>query len=118
MHVGTRIRKGVPVLLGVVALVAAMSPLSSVGHFAKAATPHYLTLVDRQAPIWTRNFNPFLSTGTAAEWSKGGIYEPLMIFAQNPQASVYPWLATSYSWTNGNKTLLVNLRQNVLWSDG
>ena len=30
----------------------------------------------------------------------------------------YPWLATSWNWSNGNKTLTLALAKNVKWSDG
>jgi peptide/nickel transport system substrate-binding protein len=29
-----------------------------------------------------------------------------------------PWLARSWAWSNGNKTLTLNLAKNVKWSDG
>ena len=29
-----------------------------------------------------------------------------------------PWLARTWKWSNGNKTLTLNLAQNVKWSDG
>jgi peptide/nickel transport system substrate-binding protein len=30
----------------------------------------------------------------------------------------YPWLAQSWTWSNGNKTLTLNIRKGVKWSDG
>ncbi len=60
------------------------------------------------------NFNPFLWRGYAA---RGFIYETL--FYVNPyNGKITPWLAKSYEWRNGNKSLIVDLRENVEWSDG
>jgi hypothetical protein len=75
-------------------VLAALIPAYTTAHVARAATPHYLTIVDRFAPVWVRNFNAFLRNSTGSEWSWGGIYEPLYIFATNPKGSTYPWLAT------------------------
>ena len=30
----------------------------------------------------------------------------------------YPWLARSWKWSNGNKTLTLNIAKGVKWSDG
>jgi peptide/nickel transport system substrate-binding protein len=35
-----------------------------------------------------------------------------------PAAACVPWLAKSWAWTNGNKTLTLNLQKGVKWSDG
>jgi peptide/nickel transport system substrate-binding protein len=74
----------------------------------------------------TRVFNPFLPTtalnlagndvtGGAAS---GFIYEPLAQVDYVRSNYVIPWLATSWAWSNGNKTLTWNLRQGVKWTDG
>jgi peptide/nickel transport system substrate-binding protein len=49
-----------------------------------------------------------------------GIYEPLMIVNIPPATNgkIYPWLATSYAWSNGNKTLTFTISPGVKWSDG
>jgi peptide/nickel transport system substrate-binding protein len=102
------------VLLGSLVL----APQVAAQNHVQAATPHYITVVDRQgSAAWVRNFNPFLQ-GVSQEWSKSAVYEPLFIYAQNPAATVTPWLSTGYKWTNGNKSLVVSIRQGVKWSDG
>jgi peptide/nickel transport system substrate-binding protein len=45
------------------------------------------------------------------------IYEPLLQF-DTASTVVYPWLATSYSWSAAGKTLTFELRQGVKWSNG
>ena len=68
---------------------------------------------DHGNPLFTRNFNPFLSNGrTAARW----IYEPLIVV--NPlNGDRTPWLASS--WTQPDPaTIDMTIRSGVKWSDG
>ena len=74
----------------------------------------------------TRVFNPFLPTsalGLAGNDVTGGaaagfIYEPLVQVDYTRSNNVIPWLASSWTWSNGNKTLTWHLRHGVTWSDG
>jgi peptide/nickel transport system substrate-binding protein len=60
-------------------------------------------------------FNPFSTSPLGG--TNGLIYQPLYYFSTVSKDS-YPFLAMSYQWTNGNKTLEVTLRNGVKWSDG
>ncbi|MGH3301471.1 MAG: ABC transporter substrate-binding protein [Streptosporangiaceae bacterium] len=67
----------------------------------------------------TQDFNPYAPT--AAPYGMGAtglIYEPLIQFdlAQSPK--YYPWLATSYAWSNGYKTITFTIRSGVKWNNG
>ena len=75
-----------------------------------------LTVSVEQASAWTRNFNPLLVG--AARWpTRGGIFEPLLIW--NAAAGTWvPWLATAYRWSADHRTLTLTLRDGVTWSDG
>jgi peptide/nickel transport system substrate-binding protein len=67
----------------------------------------------------TQNFNPF--TPTAAPQGMGAtglIYEPLIQFDLAKAPVSYPWLATSYSWSNGDKSVTFTIRQGVKWNNG
>ena len=67
----------------------------------------------------TQSFNPFVPTG--APWGMGAtglIYEPLIQFNLAAPPKYYPWLATSYAWSNGGKTITFAIRQGVKWNDG
>lgn len=79
-----------------------------------------LTLAGNTGGPQPRNFNPYLPTsGLNALWGAAGmIYEPLAIQNDVDPSQQRPWLATSWAWTNDNKTLTLHLRQNVKWSDG
>src|SRR5437667_62606 len=79
------------------------------------------TLVMESSPesTITQAFNPFVPTG--APWGMGAtglIYEPLIQFNLAAPPKYYPWLATSYAWSNGGKTLTFAIRQGVKWNDG
>jgi peptide/nickel transport system substrate-binding protein len=67
----------------------------------------------------TQAFNPFVPT--EAIWGMGAtglIYEPLLQFDIAAPPKYYPWLATSYQWSNGGKTVTFTIRQGVKFSNG
>ncbi len=64
----------------------------------------------------TANFNQF--SPNAQDIARGGIYEPLFFFNTVKTGSVQPWLGTHYAWSNGGRTVTVQLRHGVTWSDG
>jgi peptide/nickel transport system substrate-binding protein len=67
----------------------------------------------------TQDFNPFAITQAAYGMGATGlIYEPLIQFNLVAPPQYYPWLATSYAWSNGGKTISFNIRQGVKWNDG
>jgi ABC-type transport system substrate-binding protein len=65
---------------------------------------------------FTNDFNPF--SPSVQDPANGMIYEPLLFFNTAKAGSVKPWLATSYSWSNGGKSITFQLRHGVTWSDG
>ena len=77
-----------------------------------------LTIATTAGPL-ARNFNPFLPTSVAlTDNVVSFIYEPLLQYNPFKPKAPMPWLATSWSWSNGEKTLTMNLRKGVKWSDG
>jgi peptide/nickel transport system substrate-binding protein len=67
----------------------------------------------------TQDFNPFAAT--AAPYGMGAtglIYEPLIQFDVAAPPKYYPWLATSYKWSNGGKAITFAIRPGVKWSNG
>src|SRR5437764_2918961 len=84
-------------------LVAAVLPMQFIpGRSAAAASAHpCLTMAGAGDTPFIRNFNPF---GASNDFTLGGIYEPLYIITAAGGGHTYPWLATSYTWRDGNKT--------------
>jgi peptide/nickel transport system substrate-binding protein len=102
-------------------LAACSSSSSTSSSSAGTGTSAGKTLVMESSPetAITQDFNPFATT--AAPWGMGAtglIYEPLIQFDLAAPPKYYPWLATSYAWSNGGKTLAFTIRQGVKWNDG
>lgn len=74
-----------------------------------------LTILAEQTSSWTDNFNPFAISNY--QLPNGTIYEPLFYFSTT-SSKVYNMLGTAMTWSNGNKTLTVTVRDNVKWNDG
>ncbi len=79
---------------------------------AQSTTP--LEVVPSPNGNFQDNFNPF--SANANYGTLGFIYEPLFYF-DNVSGKTFDLLGTNYSWSNGNKTVTVTLR-NTNWSDG
>jgi len=64
-------------------------------------------------------FNPFspLSPANTAG-ATNLVYEPLIQFDLLKPGVTYPWLATSYAWSNGGRAITFTLRSGVKFSNG
>jgi peptide/nickel transport system substrate-binding protein len=76
-----------------------------------------VTIFPGPETTWTRNFNPF-NGEAASRGDLGFVYEPLIRFDLAKGGKAIPWLASSYKWSNGNRTLTFTLRKGVKWNDG
>jgi len=65
---------------------------------------------------WQRNFNPYAATQNFG--TIGLFYEPLLFFNLLRPGNIKPWLATRYEWSPDGKTLRMDIRDGVTWSDG
>jgi peptide/nickel transport system substrate-binding protein len=61
-------------------------------------------------------FSPLSPANTAGATSL--VYEPLLQFDLLKPGTIYPWLATGYTWSNGGRTLTFTLRSGVKFSNG
>ncbi|HUZ65393.1 MAG TPA: ABC transporter substrate-binding protein [Acetobacteraceae bacterium] len=74
-----------------------------------------LTISDAQF-LWSCGFSPFNPQSNFL--SAGVVYETLMFVNTLQNAKVTPWLATKYTWSDGNKVLTFTIRKGVKWTDG
>lgn len=82
---------------------------------AQAKMGGTITIDNVSGSLWSCGFNPY--GASTAFLSAGILYEPLWYV--NPlNSSTKAWLASSYHWGNGNKTLTFTIRRGVKWTDG
>jgi peptide/nickel transport system substrate-binding protein len=70
------------------------------------------------APTLTNNFNFLTSTNNITPVGVWLMYEPLIRYSPTNGYVPTPWLATSWDFSDGGKTLTWHLRHGVTWSDG
>ncbi|MFL5955377.1 MAG: ABC transporter substrate-binding protein [Gaiellaceae bacterium] len=121
-------RAGLLAVTGAVALAAlivvAIAAARPSAHAAPAATRSAaashpcLVMAGAGDPAFTKNFNPFTGSGLpSGQIVRGTFYEGLIISPEGGKPAV-PWLARSWKWSNGNKTLTLQIAKGVKWSDG
>ncbi len=106
-------------LAGVLAVVGLAVGAALGSAAAPAASSHTcLVMTGSGDPAFVKNFNPYTATGLpSGSFVQGAMYEPLIITGEGGLKPV-PWLAQSWTWSNGNRTLTLNLAHGVKWSDG
>jgi len=83
---------------------------------AAPTTQAPLNLANEQGSLWSCAFNPFVPA--SLPYSFGVTYESLYFVNALQSAKATPWLASSYAWSNANKTLSFTVRPGIKWSDG
>jgi peptide/nickel transport system substrate-binding protein len=106
----------------IVVAIAAAAPFGRTGHapLARSAAAAHACLVMTGSgdPAFVKNFNPFTATGLpSGQFVKGAVYEGLTVSPEGGKPTL-PWLARSWKWSNGNRTLTLQLAKRVTWSDG
>jgi peptide/nickel transport system substrate-binding protein len=121
-------RAGLLAVTGAVALaalivvaIAAARPTIHAAPAARAATAashSCLVMAGAGDAAFTRNFNPFTGSGLpTGQFVRGSVYEGLTVSPEGGKPTL-PWLARSWKWSNGNKTLTMQIAKGVKWSDG
>src|SRR6266700_3741584 len=103
-------------LLGVAALLAAACGGSSSSQPPSSGPSGVLTLDNESGGTWACDFNPFNLSDIS--FSVGNIYEPLVFVNALQNSKTTPWLATSWSWGDGDKQLTFTIRNGVKFSNG
>ncbi len=97
-------------------LLAAACGTSSGGSGSSSGPSGTLTISDESGDTWICQFNPFNPNVSTEAF--GPVYEPLVYMDTLKSGKTSPWLATSWAWSNGDKTLTFTIRNGVKWSDG
>jgi len=105
-------------LVAAAALVAGVTAACGGNGSSAAGADGVILNVAGQSDNLTRVFNPYLANTALSVGSGGMIYEPLVEVNYVKVGDYIPWLANSWAWTNGNKTLTLTLPHGVTWSDG
>jgi peptide/nickel transport system substrate-binding protein len=108
-------------LLAAGAAACSSSSSGSSSSSSSSGTGAEPALVMESSPETSLNqdFNPYVSTGDAYGMGATGlVYEPLVEFNLANPTTQYPWLATSYAWSDGGKAITFTLRQGVKWNNG
>jgi peptide/nickel transport system substrate-binding protein len=112
--------KAFGVLIAAGALAAACSSgssSSSSGSSSSASGPSGVLTIDNESGgTWTCNFNPFNLSYIG--YSLGPVYEPLAFVNTLQSGKITPWLATSWTWGSGNKSLTFTIRKGVKFTNG
>ena len=114
------IRAGAVLAAGLLAaaLAACGGSSPSSGSGSASGPSGTLTISNEQGTLWTCSFNPFNPSNLAQGVTFGQVYEPLAFVNTLQSGKASPWLATSWAWGAGNKTLTFTIRNGVKWSDG
>src|SRR5215475_13561262 len=106
----------VAVLAAAGLLAAACGGSSSSSSPTSSGPSGVLTIDNESGGTWTCNFNPF--NLSYISYSLGNVYEPLVFVNTLQSGQATPWLATSWAWGSGNKTLTFNIRKGVKFHNG
>jgi peptide/nickel transport system substrate-binding protein len=100
---------------GLLAAACGTSSTSS-GGSTSSGTKGVLTISNEGGSLWTCGFNPF--NLSYIQFSFGNVYEPLVFVNTLQSGKESPWLATKWTWSNGNKQVTFTIRNGVKWTDG
>jgi peptide/nickel transport system substrate-binding protein len=99
-----------------ISLLAACGGSGGSSSGSASSGPAGVLTVATGATAYPDDFN--LYSPNAEDATNGMIYEPLFFYDTATAGRTTPWLGTSYAWSPGGKTLTVQLRHHVTWTDG
>jgi peptide/nickel transport system substrate-binding protein len=112
--------KSLGVFIGAAGLLAGMAACGTSTPSSTTSTSSgpsgALTISNEFGATWTCQFNPYNPNVSTLPF--GPVYEPLAFVDNLESGKASPWLATSWAWSNNDKTLTFTIRKGVTWSDG
>jgi peptide/nickel transport system substrate-binding protein len=108
--------KAIGVLIAAGVLAAACGTGSSSSSGSSSGPSGVLTIDNESGGTWTCDFSPF--NLSYVPYSLGPVYEPLVFVNTLQSGQETPWLATSWTWSNGNKQITFTIRNGVKFSNG
>ena len=107
---------GVVIAAGLLAAACSSSNSGGTDNNKSSGPTGVLQISNESGATWTCGFSPF--NPSVSGLSFGPVYEPLVFVNALQSGKTTPWLASSYKWSNGNKTLTFTIRKGVEFSDG
>jgi peptide/nickel transport system substrate-binding protein len=107
---------GVVVAAGLLAAACSSSNPTSNGGTSSSGPSGVLSISNESGATWTCGFSPF--NPSVSGLSLGPVYEPLVFVNSLQSGKATPWLASSFAWSNGNKTITFTIRHGVKFSNG
>ena len=108
------------VVLGIVVPLSSVIITSSPTTVASAASggsgTNSVNIADEYGEPWNCQFNPYNASDEFDSF--GPVYEELVYENSLKNGATTPWLATSWAWSNNDKTLTFTVRKGVTWTDG
>ena len=95
---------------------APTNPTNLAAAAANAGGATSLNIGDEYGVPWNCQFNPYNASDEFDSF--GPVYEELVYQNSLKNGATTPWLATSWAWSNHNKTLTFTIRKGVTWTDG
>src|SRR3989442_15686080 len=103
-------------LIIVLLVVGLVAPACGGCNASKSGGKTAVTISNEQGTTWTCGFNPFNSDVNFLSF--GTVYEELTFVNGLKSGQTTNWLASSYAWSNNNKTLSFTIPPGLKWSDG
>jgi peptide/nickel transport system substrate-binding protein len=75
-----------------------------------------VNIADEYGVPWNCQFNPYNASDEFDSF--GPVYEELVYQNSLKNGATTPWLATSWAWSDNDKTLTFTIRKGVTWTDG
>jgi peptide/nickel transport system substrate-binding protein len=109
--------KSLGILIGATGLLTAVAACGASTSSGSAAAPSgTLTISNETGSDWNCQFNPFNENVSFSDL--GPVYEPLAFVDVLESGKASPWLAKSWTWSDGNRVLTFTMRSGVKWQDG